>query len=91
MFFYIDSNQTKEPLFFSKLEYAKSRAYGSDRSDSLYMPYMPYMPKKSYTLFQNLCLTLSKYIIFDLCLYARQILNITKNSQKMSDLYGVFS
>ena len=81
-----NSNRTKEPLFFTKLEYAKSRAYRSDRSDRLYMPYMPYMPKKSYTLFQNLCLTLSKTIKNNLCLYARQITNLEKNDRLLSDL-----
>ncbi len=84
--FYIDTNRTKEPIFFSKLEYAKSQSHESHGSHRFYVPYVPHVSKKSYTLFQNLCLTLSKSIKNNLCLCARQITNLEKNDRLMSDL-----
>lgn len=86
MFFYIDTNRTKEPLFSLELEYVKSRSHGSHRSHRLYMTYMTYMTKKSYTSFQNLCLTLSKSMKNNSCLYDRQIVNLKKNDRFLSDL-----
>ena len=81
-----NSNRTKEPLFFAKLEYAKSRSHGSHGSHGVYVPYVPYVPKKSYTLFQNLCLTQSKSMKNNSCLCARQFTNLENNDRLLSNL-----
>ena len=85
-FILYNSNRTKEPLFFSKLEYAKYRAQRSHESHRLYVTYVTYVTKKSYTLFQNSCLTLSKSMKNNSCLCDRQITNLEKNDELMSDL-----
>ena len=85
-FILYNSNRTKEPLFFSKLEYGKSRAYRAHESHRLYVTYVTYVTKKSYTLFQNSCLTLSKSMKNNSCLCDRQITNLEKNDELMSDL-----
>jgi len=71
-------------FIFSKLVYAKSRSHDPQ------IAHVPYVPKKSYTLFQNLFLTLSKYLIFSLWLRARQYLDLVKNDKLMYDLNEVF-